>query len=405
MKEKKMEKIREQVEAYTRVYARIDLDAVTFNMESMKRNLAATTGMVGVVKADGYGHGAVPVALTIEPYVNAYAVATAEEGLMLRRHNITKPILILGPVHPRWYKAIIEESIRPVIFTMDQAKALSQEAVDMGKQAAFHLAVDTGMSRIGLEANEQGADLAVQICKCLGLRAEGIFTHFARADETDKTSAHKQLARFLDFVEMLERRGVDIPVKHCANSAAIVDLPETGFNWVRAGISTYGLYPSDEVQKERVALKPAMELKSFVTYVKNVEPGREISYGGTFTSKGTMKVATIPAGYGDGYPRNLSGQGYVLVRGKKAPILGRICMDQMMVDVSGIPDVTEGQMVTLLGKEGKEKIQVEDLARWGGGFHYEIVCNIGKRVPRIYIKGGEIIGSKDYMRDVYEDFL
>ncbi len=198
---------------------------------------------------------------------------------------------------------------------------------------------------------------------------------------------------------------MDIPIKHCANSAAIVDLPETGLNWVRAGISTYGLYPSDEVQKERVALKPAMELKSFVTYVKNVEPGREISYGGTFTSKGTMKVATIPVGYGDGYPRNLSGQGYVLVRGKKAPILGRICMDQMMVDVSGIPDVTEGQMVTLLGQEGKEKIQVEDLARWGGGFHYEIVCNIGKRVPRIYIKSGEIIGSKDYMGDVYEDFL
>ena len=192
-----------------------------------------------------------------------------------------------------------------MIFTMDQAKALSQEAVDMGKQAAFHLAVDTGMSRIGLEANERGADLAVRICKCLGLRAEGIFTHFARADETDKASAHKQLARFLDFVEMLERRGVDIPVKHCANSAAIVDLPETGLNWVRAGISTYGLYPSDEVQKERVALKPAMELKSFVTYVKNVEPGCEISYGGTFTSKGTMKVATIPVGYGDGYPRNL----------------------------------------------------------------------------------------------------
>lgn len=405
MEKTKGQKIKKRMEQYTRVFAVIDLDAVIFNMESMKRNLAPETGMVGVVKADGYGHGAVPVARAIDPYVEAYAVAAAEEGLMLRRHKITKPILILGPVGGRWYGPLIQESIRPVIFTMDQARELSRQAVDMGKEGVFHLAVDTGMSRIGVEADGKGAALAAQICGLPGIRAEGVFTHFARADEEDKTSANMQLARFLNFTEMLEKRGVKIPVRHCANSAAIVDLPEAGLHWVRAGISLYGLYPSDEVKKEQAALRSAMELKSFVTYVKDVEPGREISYGGTFTVRQPMRVATIPVGYGDGYPRNLSGRGCVLIQGKRAPILGRVCMDQMMVDVTQIPDVAEGQLVTLIGKEGEEEIRVEDLARWGGGFHYEIICNIGKRVPRVYVKGGEAIGCKDYMEDRYEDFL
>lgn len=392
------------VKKYTRVFAEIDLDAVVFNMESMKKNLAPETRLVGVVKADGYGHGSVPVARAIDPYVEAYAVATAEEALQLRCHGIRKPILVLGPVHKSYYRELAENEIRPVIFTMEQAKALSAAAVSLGKTAAFHFAVDTGMSRIGLDAKENGVCLAAEICALPGICAEGIFTHFARADEADKTWTRAQLERFLHFIEELEKKGIKIPVRHCANSAAIIDLPEVNMDWARAGISIYGMYPSDEVEKGFVPLRPAMSLKSFVTCVKEIEAGRQISYGGTFVSKGPMRIATIPVGYGDGYPRNLSGRGYVLIEGKRAPILGRVCMDQMMADVTDIPGVDVDTMVTLIGKDKEEEIRVEDLAEWGGGFHYEIVCNIGKRVPRVYLRGRKIVGTKDYFGDTYPEF-
>ncbi|NBH71391.1 alanine racemase [Clostridiaceae bacterium] len=389
---------------YTRVFAEIDLDAVVFNIESMKKNLAPGTGLVGVVKADGYGHGSVPVARAIAPYVEAYAVATAEEALLLHRHGVRKPVLVLGPVHKSHYKSLAEHGIRPVIFTLEQAKELSKEAVRQKRTADFHLAVDTGMSRIGLDADETGAGLAVEICSLPGIRAEGIFTHFARADEEDKNWSDAQLACFLHFVKMLEERGLQIPVKHCANSAAIIDMPKTGLDWARAGISLYGMYPSGEVAKEAVPLQPVMRLKSFVTYVKEIAPGRPVSYGGTFVAEEPMRVATVPVGYGDGYPRNLSGRGFVLIRGQKAPILGRVCMDQLMVDVTRIADVGADTKVTLIGREGDNEIRVEDLAEWGGGFHYEIVCDIGKRVPRVYLRGNEAVGSKDYFEDVYPEF-
>ncbi len=389
---------------YTRVFAEIDLDAVCFNMEAMRKNLVPGTKMIGVVKADGYGHGAVPVARAIGPYVEAYAVAAPEEALLLRRHGIKKPVLILGPVHKSWYEELIKNEIRPVIFTMEQAEALSNQAVEMGMAADFHMAVDTGMSRIGMEADEKGVRLAAEICSLPGIRAEGLFTHFARADETDKTSAKEQLQRYLYFADMLERQGIRIPVKHCANSAAVLDMPEAGLDMVRVGISIYGMYPSDQVDKMKTELRPAMAVKSFVTYVKEVEPGRQVSYGGTFTAKDFMKIATIPVGYGDGYPRNLSGKGYVLIRGQRVPILGRVCMDQMMADVTGIDQVKTDTEVTLIGADGTERIQVEDLAEWGGGFHYEIVCTIGKRVPRVYRQHGEIVGTKDYFEDKYIGF-
>ena len=389
---------------YTRVFAEIDLDAVCFNMEAMRKNLVPGTKMIGVVKADGYGHGAVPVARAIGPYVEAYAVAAPEEALLLRRHGIKKPVLILGPVHKSWYEELIKNEIRPVIFTMEQAEALSNQAVKMGMAADFHMAVDTGMSRIGMEADEKGVRLAAEICSLPGIRAEGLFTHFARADETDKTSAKEQLQRYLYFADMLERQGIRIPVKHCANSAAVLDMPEAGLDMVRAGISIYGMYPSDQVDKMKTELRPAMAVKSFVTYVKEVEPGRQVSYGGTFTAKDFMKIATIPVGYGDGYPRNLSGKGYVLIQGQRVPILVRVCMDQMMADVTGIDQVKTDTEVTLIGADGTERIQVEDLAEWGGGFHYEIVCTIGKRVPRVYRQHGEIVGTKDYFEDKYIGF-
>ena len=380
---------------YTRVYAPVDLDAIAFNMESMRGNIRKETGMIGVVKTDAYGHGAVAVAEAIDPYVGGYAVATAEEALQLRRHGIKKPILILGVTHPSHYRELIEQEIRPAIFTLEQAKPLSELAVAMKKTAKLHLALDTGMHRIGMMADESGADLAAAIAKLPGLEMEGLFTHFYRADETDKQTSEKQLDRYLHFVKLLSERGIEIPVKHCSNSAGIIDLPQANLNYVRAGITVYGLYPSDEVKKNKVPLKPAMGLKSFVTYVKEIGSGEEVSYGGTYVTKRTTRVATIPVGYGDGYPRSLSNRGYVLICGKRAPILGRVCMDQFMVDVTDIPGVGVDTPVTLIGKDGSEKITVERLAELCGGFHYEMVCDIGKRVPRVYYRGGKVVGTKD----------
>lgn len=389
---------------YTRVYAPVDLDAIEDNMKAMAANLSEGTAMMGVVKTDGYGHGAVPVAKAMDPYVKAYAVATVEEAVNLRKHGIEKPLLILGVTHESRNEDLINYGIRPAVFQEKQALALSKTAAAMGKTAVIHLALDTGMSRIGMKVCEESADLAARISSMEGIQVEGIFTHFARADETDKTSARRQLREYLDFIEMLERRGVHIPVRHISNSAGIVDMGEANCDMVRAGISIYGLYPSPEVDKEKVVLRPAMELKSRVTYIKTIEPGTAVSYGGTFVAGRRVTVATIPVGYGDGYPRNLSGKGRVLIRGKSAPILGRVCMDQLMVDVTDIPGAAEDDEVTLIGRDGQERITVEELADLSGGFHYEIICDIGKRVPRVYLRGGAVVGTKDYFDDPYEDF-
>lgn len=389
---------------YTRVYAPVDLDAVVFNMESMKKNLNPDVGMIGVVKTDAYGHGAVPVAKTIDPYVKGYAVAAIDEALILRRHGIVKPILILGVTHPSRYQELIGEDIRPAIFTMEQARPLSEFAVQLGKKAKIHIAVDTGMSRIGLTPDEAGASVVAEIAALPGIEIEGMFTHFAKADETDKASANQQQQKYLNLVTLLEKKGIEIPVKHISNSAGIIDLPQAHFHLTRAGISIYGMYPSDEVCKEQVPLKPVMGLKAYVSYVKIIPAGTEVSYGGTFRAERETKVATVPVGYGDGYPRGLSGRGHVLIHGQKAPILGRVCMDQFMVDVTDIPDVETDTEVTLIGRDGDRQITVEDIAAMSGGFHYELVCDLGKRVPRVYYRNGAIVGTKDYFQDEYEDF-
>lgn len=393
------------MKAYSRVYAPIDLDAVVFNMESMRKRIAPGTGMIGVVKTDGYGHGAVPIVKVMAPYVQGYAVATIDEALILRRHGIEKPILILGVTHQSRYEELISSQIRPAVFTMEQAVPLSELAVRMGRKAKIHLVLDTGMSRIGMSPDEEGVELAAAIGALPGIEIEGMFTHFARADEADKRCAELQLEKYLRFADMLKQRGMEIPVKHCSNSAGIIDLPQSNLDAVRAGISIYGMYPSDEVDKAQVPLKPVLSLKSFITYVKTVDPGCEISYGGTFRAVKQMRVATIPVGYGDGYPRGLSNRGYVLIHGKKAPILGRICMDQFMADVTEIPEAEVDSEVTLIGRDAGEQITVEELAALCGGFHYELVCDLGKRVPRVYFRNGQIVGRKDYFDDCYHDFL
>lgn len=389
---------------YTRACALIHLDAAIANIKAMQRHLPPGTQMMAAVKADGYGHGAVPVALAIEPYVRGYLVAMIDEARILRRHGIRKPILILSVTHQSRYPELLAEDIMPTIFTMEQARPLAELAAAGHQNARIHLAVDTGMNRIGMPADEAGAELAAAIARLPGIVVEGLFTHFASADEGDKSWAKEQLAAYHRFVGLLNERGVSIPYRHCANSAGLIDLPESHLELVRPGIAIYGLYPSDEVGRNFVPLMPVMELKSRITYIKTIPAGSRVSYGGIFCAPKTMRIATIPVGYGDGYPRNLSNTGYVLIRGQKAPILGRICMDQFMVDVSGIVDAAVDDPVTLLGTDGKEQIQAGELAALCGGFHYEIVCNIGKRVPRVYLNHGEVVGCKDYFDDIYHGF-
>lgn len=389
-----------QIEEYSRVYARIDLDAIRENIKKLAEKLKPETGIIGVIKTDGYGHGAVPIAKAIDDLCHGYAVATAWEGHNLRRHKINKPIYILGYVPDCSYDLVIEEEMLPPIFTYKMAKDFSDHAVKLNKIVNFNIAVDTGMSRIGYIPSEKAIDEIVEISKLPNIKIQSIFTHFAKADYEDKTSANRQYEEYMDFVARLEEKGVKIPIHHCANSAAMMEMPKTSLNVSRAGIAMYGLYPSEEMDKDNVKLTPAMSIYSHVVYVKDIETGRSVSYGETFTAKNNMTIATIPIGYGDGYPRNLSNKGYVLINGKKCNILGRICMDQFMVDVTGM-NVKEGDKVVIVGKDGNEEILIDDLAVMAGTFNYEFICDLGKRVPRVFVKDNKIVGSKDYFDDDY----
>lgn len=390
---------------YSRIYADIDLDAIEFNMESMKRNVKPGTKLCGVIKADGYGHGAVPIAKIINPMVWGYAVATIAEAVQLRKHKIEKPVLILGYTPVSYMETAIEMEIRITVFCLEDAVYLSELARKLGKKAIIHIKVDTGMSRIGMPPTEETAEVIQKMVSLPGIAAEGIFTHMATADEKNKDQAIRQIEQFDFMRSQLTKRGIFIPIWHCSNSAGIIDLPQANWDMVRCGISLYGMYPSEEVQKEQVPLKPALSLKSEVIYVKTITEGVHVGYGGTFTAKQPTRVATIPVGYADGYPRALSNKGWVLVRGQKAPIIGRICMDQFMIDVTHIPDVQREDPVTLIGTDGMERITVEEMADLAGSFNYEFVCNLSKRVPRIYWHHGQVVGRKDYFGDIYADFL
>jgi alanine racemase len=369
-----------------RVCAQIDLDAVRYNMESMHKNIRPDTKMAAVVKADAYGHGALRVAEAIEdlPYLWGFAVATADEALALREDGRKKPILILGVSFPDQYEAIVEEEIRPAVCEYETAKELSDVAAGLGKICHIHIKIDTGMSRIGFQVNEESAKEIAAIAALPYLSIEGIFTHFAQADETDKNPALEQLALFRRIIHGTEELGVKIPIHHCSNSAGIVEIPDANMDMVRAGITLYGLWPSEEVSKDIVSLKPVMSLKSHVSFVKELPKGRKISYGGTFVTPSAMRIATIPVGYADGYARGLSNKGYVLIHGQRAPICGRVCMDQFMVDVTDIPEVNKGDAVTLLGRDGDEIITMEELGALSGRFNYEFACLITPRVPRVY---------------------
>ncbi len=370
----------------SRVYAGINLSAVLHNLDEMHKNINKDTKIVAVIKTDGYGHGALPIAKAIEavPYLWGYAVATVDEAMALIDDGRTKPILILGISFAEQFDIIVRNDIRPCVCDFETAKKLSEIAVAKNKICHIHIKIDTGMSRIGFQVNQETANIIFEISKLPNIEIEGIFTHFANADEADKQPTIGQMNLFHSVCDMLEEKGVKIPIKHCSNSAGIVDIPEANLNMVRAGIILYGLWPSEDVNKTNMDLQPVMSLKSHISYVKDLEEGRKISYGGTYVTPETKKIATVPVGYGDGYARSLSNKGYVLVRGQKAPICGRICMDQFMIDVSHIEGVRVGDAVTLLGQDGKEWITMEELGDISERFNYEFACLITPRVPRVY---------------------
>ena len=379
------------MEKNNRVKAVISLDAVEQNFREMRKNIAEDTKMIAVVKADAYGHGAVPIAHLIEDYdyIWGFAAATAEEAVHLRQAGITKPILILGIVFDEYFPELVQYDIRPAVCEYDEAKKLSDEAVLQNKTVHIHIALDTGMTRIGYADIPESVEEIKKIAELPNLEIEGMFTHFARADEYDRSPAMVQLERYQDFSKRVEEAGVDIPLHHCSNSAGIIRVPEANLSIVRAGITIYGIYPSSEVERDIVKLAPVMELKSNITYVKDVPAGAAISYGGTYVADKKRRVATIPVGYADGYPRQLSNKGWVLIHGKKAPILGRVCMDQFMADVTEIDNVKKGDEVTLLGRDGDEFISIEEMGDLCGRFSYEFACDISPRVPRVYIKDGK----------------
>ena len=375
-------------------YVKIDLDCIARNFAAVEEKAAVPA--MAIIKADAYGHGAVQVAKLLQEKCRFFGVSSMLEARELRQAGIRTPILILGQTPASAFPMAVREEIRPAIFRYEDALALSAEAVAQRKTAPFHFAVDTGMSRLGLQATEESADLCAKIAALPGLRAEGIFSHFAGADCPDLTKAHVQAEKFDSFCAMLEARGLHIPIRHLDNSAGLVNF-DRHYDMVRSGIVTYGMYPSEDVPKEKLSIHPALSWHSRVPHVKTLEPGREISYGGTFVTTRPTVVATIPVGYADGYRRSLSGKFHVLIHGQKAPILGRVCMDQMMVDVTAISNVQPEDSVVLVGRDGNSEITMEEIAAAADSFNYEFVCGISRRVPRYYCSQGEIVRSVYYL--------
>ena len=384
---------------FDNTHVTIDLDKITANFQTIAEKVGVP--MMAIVKADGYGHGAIQVARQLENSCAFFGVSSMLEALELRNAGIGTPILILGPIPTTAFATAIREGIRPSIFRYADALELSKTALRLGMEAPFHLVVDTGMSRIGFQATAEEADICGEICRLPGIVPEGLFSHFATADCADLTKARLQAERFEAFDAMLRERGVQVKLRHMDNSAGIINFANH-YELVRAGIVMYGMYPGSEVNPQNLPLQPALSWSSRVTHVKTLEAGREVSYGGTYVTTKPTVVATVPVGYADGYMRALSGKFYVLIHGQKAPILGRICMDQMMVDVTDIPNVEVGDCVVLIGQDGAHTITMEEIATAAGSFNYEFVCGISRRVPRFYRQNGEIVHQVRYLLDNYE---
>lgn len=384
---------------FYRICAKIDLNAIEANIHEVKKR-CPDQKVFAVMKADGYGFGAVPIAKDLEKNDDIYgfAAATAEEAYELLEAGIKKPILILGFTFTHSYDRIIREGVRPVIFNKKMAVDYADYARKIGTKVYCHIGVDTGMGRIGYQVNDESADEIASLFKeHEELVPEGIFTHFARADEENKDYTDKQYDKFLKMISMLHDRGIDFKICHCCNSAAAMEYTKDKLDAVRLGVTMYGMWPSDEVDHS-FPIHRALTLVSHIVHLKKVPAGTSISYGGTYVTDKDRVIATVPVGYADGYPRSLSNKADVIIRGKRCPIVGRICMDQMMVDVSDVDGVSLMDEVTLIGKDGDEEITIEELGSISGRFNYELVCDLGIRVPRLYYKDNEMVEKKKFFR-------
>lgn len=372
---------------YNRIYARINVDNLRHNIKSITARHKKDMKVLAVIKADAYGHGSCEIARRIDDLAYYYGVAAVDEAVELRNAGIKKPILIIGYTSPEDYDRLIKYNITQTIYSRLDAKKLSELAVKNGTIAKIHIKVDTGMSRIGFPVSADGINEAASLKELSGLHIEGIFTHYAKADERDKTSAWEQKERFKHFIDGLMAYGVKPELKHIDNSAGSMELDDDEFDMIRLGIAMYGLYPSEELSRE-IMLRPAMSLIAHIAHVKELDAGCGVSYGWTYVTDKKTKLATVTAGYADGYPRAMSNIGRAIVKGRSVPIVGRVCMDQLMLDVTDIPDITTDDEVTLIGKSENEEISVEEVAAPAASFNYELVCNISRRVPRIYIEEG-----------------
>ena len=381
-----------------RVLAIIDLDAIAYNMTNIKSKVGKETGIIGIIKADAYGHGSVEISKVIlENGADWLAVAVVDERINLRKNGIAAPILLLGYTPELRLEDVVNNGFIQTVYTYETAKKLSDVAVRLGKTAVIHIKIDTGMGRIGYRVNEASADEIVKISELPNIEVNGMFTHFSTADEKDKDYTLNQYNKFVQMDALLRERGLEIPIKHAANSAAIMDFDNMMFNMVRPGIILYGAYPSEEVDKDNLSIKPAMSVKTHVSYVKEVNEGDYISYGRKYQAVGKRIIATIPVGYADGFIRAYSNGGKVLIKGECAPIVGRICMDQFMVDVTDIKDVQINDEVVLIGKQGNKEITVDFIASILDTINYEVFCTLSKRVPRQYIQNGKVIKTVKYV--------
>ena len=384
------------MEEYRRIQADINLDAIRHNIKTVQALNPADRKTLLVIKADAYGHGSVTLAKEMDDLADYFAVATMDEAVELRNAGIVKPILILGYTDESEYEAAVKNDITLAIYDAEEGELLSETAFKIGKKAKVHIKVDSGMSRIGFQCAESDVEEAVKLLSMDGLDVEGIFTHYAKADYENKSDAMTQYEKFSWFVKAMEAKGADFKIRHIDNSAGAMEIHSEGFDMMRLGIVIYGLYPSEEIDKS-VVLKPAMTLKSRVVHIKTLEAGRGIGYGWTYVTDKPTKVATVSVGYADGYPRALSNNGRVLIHGQYAPILGRVCMDQIMIDVTDIDDVKIRDEVVLFGTQGENHISIEEVAEPANSFNYEMACHVSRRVPRVYFKDGKEIGEINYL--------
>ncbi|MDO9536404.1 MAG: alanine racemase [Bacillota bacterium] len=376
-------------------WAEIDLTKLGSNVREFRKFLPHSVKLLAVVKADGYGHGAKEAASTaLEEGASMLGVASLEEGIYLRQKGISAPVLIMGYTNPQQNIALLNKDLIPTIFSWEAAQSLSQQACSLGKRAAVHVKLDTGMGRLGLSDPREAVKFLEKVSLLPGIYLEGIYTHFAAADEKEKGFTRHQLSLFQNILTMCANKGINVPLKHAANSAAALGLPETHLDMVRVGISLYGYYPSKDVKSELVSLLPVMSLKSRIIFLKRVREGTPISYGRTYLAGEDTTIATVPLGYADGYSRLLSNKGYMLVSGKRAPIAGRVCMDYTMLDLGKVSSAEEGDEVVAYGFQGSEEITADLAADQLGTISYEVLCNLGSRVPRVYYRDGAVIDIK-----------